>query len=631
MFVRSMQMTSPTAAQFDTVWATTQNYITLARKDTIRQLVEHAIAITQNHQIKALYGKALFLKGKIQLEDRSNPLLGVELFAKAIQILEKENETELLSQIEGRLGRFYSDTDELEKSLEHHLKSLDWVKATRDSLLLLIKPKMSIGNIYSRMGNYEKALEFVGDAITIMEISGYDRFMPPALFNQARIFQKIGDKHINTAELPGNDATIHRDSAELFFRKGLDSANRSLGIAKIQKDPFYILTATITVAEMKNSLGDYQSALSIGEEGMQLAKKNGYPHHVVSSHLNLARSQRNLGHFAEALKHAQVGYEMVKKDVGAGVPEVFEEELYKIYKANGNAELALEMLEITQKRQKQKHEESAKKAVIDAETKYRTLEKERENLELSAAKAKVEQQRNYIIMGGLLLSFLSFFWYRFNKVQNDRNDKKAFAEALIFAQEEERKRIARDLHDGIGQSLLLIKNQMAKNTEATLENKQLISDTLEEVRSISRDLHPFQLDKFGLTATINGMVEKVEESTDLFVSKEIENIDGMLPKESEIHVFRTIQEALSNIVKHAGATAAKISIQSMPQQIRVVVQDNGSGFDLELAVVTSKSLGIRTMHERISAIGGQLKIGKGPTGGTLVEIVVPKSKTNSNS
>ena len=91
MFVRAMQMTNPTAAQFDTVWATTQNYITLARKDTIQQLVEHAIAITQNHQIKPLYGKALFLKGKIQLEDRSNPLLGVELFAKAIQILEKEN------------------------------------------------------------------------------------------------------------------------------------------------------------------------------------------------------------------------------------------------------------------------------------------------------------------------------------------------------------------------------------------------------------------------------------------------------------------------------------------------------------------------------------------------------------
>ena len=629
MFVRAMQMTNPTAAQFDTVWATTQNYITLARKDTILQLVEHAIAITQNHQIKALYGKALFLKGKIQLEDHSNPLLGVELFAKASEILEKENETELLSQIEGRLGKFYSDTDELEKSLEHHLKSLDWVKATRDSLLLLIKPKLSISNIYSRMGSYEKALEFVGDAIKIMEISEYDRFVPPALFNQARIFQKIGDKHINTAELPGNDATIYRDSAELFYRKGLESASRSLEIAKTQKDPFYILTATITLAEMKNSLGDYQGALSIGEEGMRLAKKNGYPHHVVSSHLNLACSHRNLGHFAEALKHAQVGYEMVKKDVGAGVPAVFEEELYKIYKANGNAKMALEMLEITQRRQKQQHEATAKKAVIDAETKYRTLEKEQENLQLSAAKAKVEQQRNYIIMGGLLLGFLGFFGYRLNKVQNDRNDKKAFAEALIFAQEAERKRIARDLHDGIGQSLLLIKNQMAKNTEATLENKQLISDTLEEVRSISRDLHPFQLDKFGLTATINGMVEKVEESTDLFISREIDNIDGMLPKESEIHVFRTIQEALSNIVKHAGATAAKISIQSTPQNIRVAVQDNGHGFDLEMAVVTSKSLGIRTMHERISAIGGQLKIGKGPTGGTLVDIVVPKSKINS--
>jgi signal transduction histidine kinase len=205
----------------------------------------------------------------------------------------------------------------------------------------------------------------------------------------------------------------------------------------------------------------------------------------------------------------------------------------------------------------------------------------------------------------------------------------AFAEALIFAQEEERKRIGRDLHDGIGQTLLLIKKQMDNNIGATLENKQMISDTLNEVRSISQDLHPFQLDKFGLTATINDMVLKIEQSTDLFITREIDDIDGMLDQKSEIHLYRTIQEALSNIIKHAGASAAKISMHNKADKILVSILDNGKGFDLELAVLTSKSLGIRTMHERISAIGGKLKIEKGETSGTQVNIILPKSKNKS--
>ncbi len=98
----------------------------------------------------------------------------------------------------------------------------------------------------------------------------------------------------------------------------------------------------------------------------------------------------------------------------------------------------------------------------------------------------------------------------------------------------------------------------------------------------------------------------------------------MLTAKSEIHLYRTIQEALSNIVKHAEATAAKINIKNEANQIAVRIQDNGKGFDLELAVVTSKSLGIRTMHERISAIGGELKISKGENGGTDLTIVIPK-------
>ena len=143
------------------------------------------------------------------------------------------------------------------------------------------------------------------------------------------------------------------------------------------------------------------------------------------------------------------------------------------------------------------------------------------------------------------------------------------------------------------------------------------------MRSISRDLHPFQLDKFGLTAAIEDILYKIEKSTDLFLTSEIDNIDNLLSEQGEINVYRVIQEAFNNIIKHSAATAAKISIQKEAQALIVNIQDNGKGFDHELAIVTSKSLGLRTMFERIATIGGKLKIEKGTVKGTMIMIRIP--------
>jgi signal transduction histidine kinase len=509
------------------------------------------------------------------------------------------------------------------------LKSLDWAKVTKDSALLLIEPMIGVGAIYYKLGSFEKASEMMGEAIKTMEATKFDLNLGAAYANQARILRKNGLKYEAMAELQGNDPVIYRDSAQMNFQKGLENASKGLEFAKKKQNPSEMVAMTLTVADLKNNLGDYKTALRIVKEIQPMVKKVAWPQFLANYHLTLSQSQRNLGLIAEAEQNAEAGYDIVKKNKGAGDMGIYEEELYKVYKANGKTQLALEMLEIIQKRQKQKQEESVQKAIVDAETKYKTAEKEKEILELAIANEKISKQRNYTIMGGLLLGIFGFWGYRFNKVKKDRNDKMAFAEALIFAQEEERKRIGRDLHDGIGQTLLLIKKQMDNNIGATLENKQMISDTLNEVRSISQDLHPFQLDKFGLTATINDMVLKIEQSTDLFITREIDDIDGMLDQKSEIHLYRTIQEALSNIIKHAGASAAKISMHNKADKILVSILDNGKGFDLELAVLTSKSLGIRTMHERISAIGGKLKIEKGETSGTQVNIILPKSKNKS--
>lgn len=625
MFSRVMRISNPTEIQFDTIWAVTQNY-SKTNKDTTLILSEHAVSITQISNKRELYGKALFLKGKTLMEDNIDWDGGLELINKAIEILKSENQTATLNMVENRLGSFFMAVNQLENSLDHYLKSLEWAKVTKDSALLLIEPMMGIGAIYYKMGSFEKATRMTGEAIKTMEANKFDLNLCAAYNNQARFFRKNGLKYEAMAELPGNDMVAYRDSAQMNYRKGLENASKGLELAKKKQTPFDIVPLTLVMADLKNNLGEHQSALSMAKEILPMAEKLAWSKFLANCHLTLAQSQRNLGLFADAEQHAEMAYDIVKKNPGAGDMGVHEEELYRVYKANGKTQLALEMLEIAQKRQKQKQEESTQQAIADAETKYQTAEKEKEILELAIANDRISKQRNLIMGGGIILGLLGFFGYRLNKVNKDRNDKKAFAEALIFAQEEERKRIGRDLHDGIGQSLLLIKKQMDNTAGVTLENQQMITATLEEVRSISQDLHPFQLDKFGLTATISDMVLKIEQSTDLFITRDIDDIDKMLDSKSEIHLYRTIQEALSNIVKHAGATAAKISVKNRPDNIQVSILDNGKGFDLELAVVTSKSLGIRTMHERISAIGGKLKIEKGEASGTQVNLTVPKSK-----
>jgi signal transduction histidine kinase len=299
--------------------------------------------------------------------------------------------------------------------------------------------------------------------------------------------------------------------------------------------------------------------------------------------------------------------------------------LYDLYSEIGNYKRAHEISEWLRNYDAKIGDAERNKAIAEVEAQYQTVQKEKQILELAATNLSITNQRNSILGSAAFLVLLTIFGFRFNKVRNDRNDKMAFTEALIFAQEEERKRIARDLHDGIGQSLLLLKKQLGTTQETTLQSQTMISETLEEVRAISRDLHPFQLDKFGLIASLNEMIHKVEKSTDLFITSEIaEDTDSFFTKKEQIQVYRTIQEALNNVVKHAAATAVQVIIQDNSKAILIKIQDNGIGYDHQLTYLKSKSLGLRTMYERMATIGGKLKTIRRTPNGTAIEISIPK-------
>jgi signal transduction histidine kinase len=415
------------------------------------------------------------------------------------------------------------------------------------------------------------------------------------------------------------------DTLDFYFKKSEVEYYEGLDFARKIGSQIGELSLLNNLVVLTLNMENNEKALEIAKKSEILSEVIGDVNQIIQSKVNIGSAYRRLGKLDLAVEYGEESLALAKKNGLERKEYVAKRSLYEIFKLMENYSKANVLLEEILAYELRIGNIERNEAIAEIDAQYQLVKKEKEIVELGVANAKVEGQRNSVLGGALLLSLFSFLTFQFIKVRREGNARKAFAEALIFAQEEERKRIARDLHDGVGQSLLLIKKQMSSTHEVTVENQQMISDTLEEVRMISRDLHPFQLEKFGLTTSINDVIEKVERSTDLFISKEIINIDEFVLKKNQIHIFRAIQEALSNIVKHAEATAAKVSIVEKGNGLIMKIMDNGKGYDHELAIVKSRSLGLRTMHERISSIGGQLKIEQNVPSGTILTFMIPKN------
>jgi len=210
------------------------------------------------------------------------------------------------------------------------------------------------------------------------------------------------------------------------------------------------------------------------------------------------------------------------------------------------------------------------------------------------------------------LAAISILLWMLNQTNSKRRLQEQFALDLIQSQEDERKRIASELHDSVSQQLTLIKRKA--QSQSQLEISELTNNTLEEVRHISRGLFPPLLKQLGFTESVAQLALDIDENNDIFVTTDIENIDDHLTNEKALHLYRFIQECINNILKHAEAKAFSITIEKEKDGILVQVKDNGKGFNLATAK-SKNSLGLKTLEERIKIINGELfidsKLGKG--------------------
>ena len=246
----------------------------------------------------------------------------------------------------------------------------------------------------------------------------------------------------------------------------------------------------------------------------------------------------------------------------------------------------------------------------------------------------------FLVLCALAIGFGAFLIYRrrLNEINRRRLAQEDFSRRLINAHETERRRVAAELHDSIGQSLAMIKNSAVFGSQTAsdlTEAKEQLAEistqsaqAISEVREIAYNLRPFMLDRLGLTKAVSSLLNKIADNSALNINSEIEDVDGLFENEAEISIYRIIQESLNNILKHSEATKVKVSITKTERAVSIKIQDNGKGFDVKAKSETKQrgGFGLLGMSERVRLLGGTILIESELLKGTILVINLDREK-----
>lgn len=211
---------------------------------------------------------------------------------------------------------------------------------------------------------------------------------------------------------------------------------------------------------------------------------------------------------------------------------------------------------------------------------------------------------------------------------------------VVHAQEGERQRVARELHDQAGQGLAALQVGLSSIEKAASSGqvaqeaaslRSLAIETMNIIRNLAFDLRPSALDELGLVPALRDYIRTFSSRVDIPIDFEASALDDTLSEETKVTLFRIVQEALANIAKHARATRAGVSLVSEDHILRLVIEDDGVGFDVRRALAQQgeASLGLFGMQERCHLVAGALQIFSEPGEGTKLTITVPHSRHKS--
>lgn len=236
-------------------------------------------------------------------------------------------------------------------------------------------------------------------------------------------------------------------------------------------------------------------------------------------------------------------------------------------------------------------------------------------------------------IGSQLSEIVSNAWLHLKLVEKEAA-RQVLLKSLVEAQEEERRRLARELHDGAGQTLtgLLVRLKIIENKSSLPQTKQdlqimeeLVSDTIEQIRTLAHQLRPAALEEFGLPLALESLVQDMSRNDGLDANCRCDLKNNEVPDEIESVLYRIAQEGLTNVIRHSHATHLNLTVERAPRVILMIIEDDGVGFDPGTLGMKDgkKHLGLVSMRERAEILGGTLDVYTAPDKGTTIQVTIP--------
>lgn len=521
-----------------------------------------------------------------------------------------------------RVGRAYNNMGMLNwhqgnftEAIEMFYKSLK-INEKLDNKTGIGNGTSNIGLIYMELKQYHNSLKYSKQSFNIrMEIKDSTRLTSSC--------NNIGICFKNLDQI---------DSAGYYYQLGIDYA--------------IALNNDRKLAELYTNLGNLYVENDKINEGYEVLKKALDLKQSEASKAALYNSLSGtcfiLNKPDEALNYALKSYQLNKATGGHGHIGDSYLNLAQAYYLNDQYDKAQEYYLKWGEAKDSVYSSENAKAIADFETRYQTEKKEKEiarqELEIAEQDLKLSNRTKLLFgFGGgiLVIIFLSLYLIQRNKrkAQQEKDEaiireKDKGLKAIIIAQEEERKRIAKDLHDGIVQRIAGIIMGWRKALENRNEDKEesellkSLEKSSDDLRDISHRMMPRALSELGVCAAIEDMLDKSLGHTDIKFQFEHFGIKSRLAENIEITLYRITQELINNVIKHSKASEVNIQLFKANNDIILIVEDNGKGFSGK----SKEGIGLLNISSRVDTVKGEINFEPSPQSGTLVTVKIPLGK-----
>jgi len=549
-------------------------------------------------------------------------------FVSARRALKIFSEAELSNDIARaliRIGSIHHYQDQFDSAAVYYFEGLK-IYQSLENLYQVATVQNNLGVLSYQMGETEQALTYLREsAATKIQLNDWlglsDNYQ-----GLANVFDGLGSM----------------DSAEAYY-------NKSYEILKEQKDSVGLILCLHNFSYIYSKQGKHEESLGWAREAYRLAENISDTFEMSGLSTNIGYSLLDLGKTAESKDAFQLGLDLALKVKSLEVGYKAYLGMADYYLELEDYETALDFYIESAQLKEQLVTETKTKQFASLQVQFETEKKEKEISILNVQKAKddlaIERQWNLItlLIGGVLLILLGggFVLYsRKKKSEALRTDQKMqfqkqILDVTVLAQEEERQRIAKDLHDGLVQSLVAIKmgmerlgrtESLADHVSETVQKQtKMLDEAAVEARNLSHQMMPRSLTETGLVSAMDDMFNKTLGPTDISFNFEHFGIgDERFKKTIEVGLFRISQELINNIIKHSGAKHVDVQLVKTKAHLVLHVEDDGRGFEVKDRAKQS-GIGLSNIFSRASSVNGEVNYEKGEQKGTIANIRIPLS------